>query len=35
MIATRLGIGQDARPQDNENFLELLVKEFRNRAHYR
>jgi len=35
MIATRLGIRQDARPQDNENFLELLVKEFRNRAHYR
>ena len=35
MIATRLGIQQDARPQDNENFLELLVKEFRNRAQYR
>lgn len=35
MVCTRLGITPDVRPGDNENFLELLVKEFRNRASYR
>jgi uncharacterized RDD family membrane protein YckC len=35
MVSTRLGITPDVRPADNENFLELLVKEFRNRASYR
>ena len=35
MVCTRLGIAPDVRPADNENFLELLVKEFRNRASYR
>jgi uncharacterized RDD family membrane protein YckC len=35
MVSTRLGIPSDVRPVDNENFLELLVKEFRNRAAYR
>ena len=35
MVCTRLGITADVRPGDNENFLELLVKEFRNRASYR
>lgn len=35
MVCTRLGITPDVRPADNENFLELLVKEFRNRASYR
>ena len=35
MVSTRLGITPDVRPADNENFLELLVKEFRNRAAYR
>jgi uncharacterized RDD family membrane protein YckC len=35
MVSARLGITPDARPSDNENFLELLVKEFRNRAAYR
>ncbi len=35
MVSARLGIAADARPADNENFLELLVKEFRNRARYR
>jgi uncharacterized RDD family membrane protein YckC len=34
MISARLGIAPDSRPADNENFLELLVKEFRNRARY-
>ncbi len=34
-IATRLGIPREARPADNEDFLELMVKEFRNRAKYR
>ena len=33
-IATRLGIAREARPADNEDFLELMVKEFRNRAKY-
>jgi uncharacterized RDD family membrane protein YckC len=35
MVSERLGIAPDSRPADNENFLELLVKEFRNRARYR
>ncbi|HYL92824.1 MAG TPA: RDD family protein [Alphaproteobacteria bacterium] len=35
MINAKLGIGPDARPADDENFLELVVKEFRNRARYR
>ena len=35
MVSARLGITPDVRPADNENFLELLVKEFRNRAAYR
>ena len=34
MISSRLQIPPEARPPDNENFLELMVKEFRNRAHY-
>jgi uncharacterized RDD family membrane protein YckC len=34
-LATRLDIAPDERPADHENFLELLVKEFRNRARYR
>jgi hypothetical protein len=35
MISARLGIPPEARPVDNETFLELIVKEFRNRAKYR
>lgn len=35
MISSKLGIDPSARPADNENFLELVVKEFRNRAQYR
>jgi uncharacterized RDD family membrane protein YckC len=35
MVSARLAIAPDSRPADNENFLELLVKEFRNRARYR
>jgi uncharacterized RDD family membrane protein YckC len=35
MVSGRLGIDSGARPQDNENFLELVVKEFRNRSRYR
>jgi len=35
MLATRLNISPEARPADNENFLELVVREFRNRAKYR
>lgn len=35
MISVRLSIPKEARPADNEDFLELLVKEFRNRARYR
>lgn len=35
MISARLGIAPESRPADNENFLELMVKEFRNRARYR
>lgn len=32
MIATRLDIPREARPADNEVFLEQVVREFRNRA---
>jgi hypothetical protein len=35
MVSTRMGIDSGMRPPDNENFLELVVKEFRNRARYR
>ena len=35
MVASRLKIPPEARPPDNENFLELMVREFRNRAQYR
>lgn len=35
MVCNRLSITPEVRPVDNENFLELLVKEFRNRAAYR
>lgn len=35
MICTRLGIDPLARPADTENFLELIVREFRDRAQYR
>lgn len=35
MIAAKLGIDPATRPADHENFLELVVKEFRNRAQYR
>lgn len=35
MVATRLNIPVESRPPDNENFLEILVREFRNRAKYR
>ena len=35
MISSKLGIDPQARPADNENFLELVVKEFRDRAQYR
>jgi uncharacterized RDD family membrane protein YckC len=35
MVATRLGIPPETRPEDNENFLELMVREFRNRATFR
>jgi uncharacterized RDD family membrane protein YckC len=35
MVSSRLGIDSGMRPPDNENFLELVVKEFRNRARYR
>jgi uncharacterized RDD family membrane protein YckC len=35
MISTRLNIPPEARPADNEDFLELMVREFRNRAQYR
>lgn len=34
-IATRLEIPRDSRPSEDETFLELLVKEFRNRARFR
>lgn len=35
MISTRLAITPDQRPANDEQFLELLVREFRNRAKYR
>lgn len=35
MIGARLNIGPGSRPLDNEDFLEQVVKEFRNRAKYR
>lgn len=35
MVATRLNIPAESRPADNENFLEILVREFRNRARFR
>ena len=35
MICSRLGIDPHSRPADTENFLELVVKEFRSRAQYR
>ncbi len=35
MISTRLNIPVESRPADNENFLELIIKEFRSRAQYR
>lgn len=35
MVATRLSIPPESRPADNENFLEILVREFRNRARLR
>lgn len=33
MISVRLSIPPESRPPDNENFLELMVREFRSRAH--
>lgn len=35
LISSRLGIDSQARPANNEDFLELIVKEFRSRAQYR
>jgi len=35
MVSARLNIPAEARPADNENFLELMVREFRSRAQYR
>jgi uncharacterized RDD family membrane protein YckC len=35
MIGSKLGIDPATRPADNENFLELVVKEFRNSARFR
>jgi uncharacterized RDD family membrane protein YckC len=35
MISARLKIPPESRPADNENFLELTVREFRSRAQYR
>lgn len=35
MVAHRLAIPQESRPADNENFLEVIVREFRNRARFR
>jgi len=32
MVSTRLNIPRESRPPDNEYFLELMVREFRNRA---
>jgi uncharacterized RDD family membrane protein YckC len=35
MVSSRLNIPPESRPADNENFLELMVREFRSRAQYR
>jgi len=35
MIAARLNIPAESRPSDNENFLELIVREFRSRGQFR
>ncbi|HEY1940192.1 MAG TPA: RDD family protein [Candidatus Angelobacter sp.] len=35
LVSTRLNIPPESRPADNENFLELMVKEFRSRARFR
>ncbi len=35
MVSARLNIPPESRPPDNENFLELMVREFRSRAQYR
>jgi uncharacterized RDD family membrane protein YckC len=35
MISNRLAISADARPADNEAFLEMIIREFRNRARSR
>ena len=35
MISSRLNIPPESRPPDNENFLELMIREFRSRALYR
>lgn len=35
MIGAHLAIAPEARPSDDEAFLELIVREFRNRARYR
>lgn len=35
MISARIGIPPESRPADVENFLEVVLKEFRNRARYR
>jgi uncharacterized RDD family membrane protein YckC len=35
MIGRRLNIPPESRPADHENFLELLVREYRSRAQYR
>src|SRR5215469_10333212 len=35
MICGKLGIDPQSRPADTENFLELIVREFRDRAQYR
>ena len=35
MIGAKLGIAPNARPADHENFLELVVQEFRNHAQFR
>ena len=34
MIGNKLGIDRQSRPADNEDFLELVVKEFRNHASF-
>jgi uncharacterized RDD family membrane protein YckC len=35
LIASKLGIDPATRPADNENFLELVVRQFRNTARFR